>query len=1548
MFTMILQKILPIFFIFILGSIYSQSTWYSNLVPQVDQLHPEFGGFDEGWPIENIELIQYRRENAKTFVDIENVYHTLTSGGNLHYYVGSQLFNIQQNPTQSLNRFGIFKSDLPLYTNLIDGTTSLQLHPVGGSFSLGSSKSISHLDANNILINENLIQNNGVSSVNGNKLFLSTTSPGIKSTFEYNYSSFRFNLEFDSPTIVPPTSQTTVFTQSYSLPSDYQLTYDQGEMTEYGWFGSLKITDFSGNVYGTISPAQIFDSFSSEDKNDAANHVIPGYYKLVQTENGYFIEIHFDSDFLRRNDLVYPVIIDPTVSNTYAGNRAVQDKNTQFNANCQQPLTVNIPITGFQVTGSATTYRIWAKGYIAQSGSTTYYADKIEQRSRVGCGTTWTPTQSGTGFLHNGSAYAYTSANNGITYNLTNQSMCNGCYPNQNSLTYIWQGYQTYFPVNVTAATNIAGCVTNYQELVTNTWQVTTTYVALPYVDPINNQTVCAGSPTSLISFTGNATTYSWTNSNTAIGLPASGNGNINVFNATNVTSTPITATITVTPLNNPCSGPPVTFTITVNPSPTVTNPGNQTICPGQATSAINFSGTSGATFNWVNDNTSTGLTSINGSNSILSFNGLNSGTTNNVSTITVTPSLGTCSGIPVTFTITISPLPTVTNPLNQTVCNGQSTTAIVFSGNATTYSWVNDNTTTGLAANGTGNIASFVATNSTNSTITSTITVTPISGSCSGIPISFSISVSPAPTVSSPPNQNACAGQQTTPINFSGTATTYNWTNNNTSIGLGLSGNGSVPAFTATNTTSNPITANLVVTPSANGCVGAPVNFTITVNSSPTVNAGGDISICAGNTAVLNGSGSGTPSWNNGGTLSSTTLFNPTASPLTTTTYTLTITQGVCTASDNVVVSIIPVSPLTLTPNQSICNGDCTTLTASGADFYEWGAHPDLTDLSLASQTVCPTSTTTYSITGYTVGTNLITNGDFSIGNIGFSSDYLFTSPTNTTEGQYTVIGTPATFNGGFSACGDHTTGSGNMLIVNGTDVLGASVWCQTITVTPNTDYLFSAWLASVFSMNPAELQFTINGIPIGLNLNASANTCIWEEFFSTWNSGTATTANICITNLNLNLDGNDFALDDISFAPVCEQQASVTVSINSEITPTFNTYGPFCQDAILAQVILPQTSNNGITGTWNPAMLSTTTPGINNYTFTPDPGQCASSTSLSVTINPLLIPTFAAIPALCQNIAPPSLPATSTNSISGSWNPATINTNTIGTSTYTFTPGNGQCATPTTLDVLINTPSTPLFTTNLTQGCAPLNVQLSITNPSPNVTYSWSINGVSAGNGSTISSTLISEACYDISVQSNDNGCVGTTTLNDLICVQEIPLVNFTASPNQITNTSQTVNFSNTGINSLSYSWLFGDGQSSTDYSPTHFYTNVTGGMYVTLTGSTSFGCVGTASMVIPFKEEGDFYVPNTFTPDGDEFNQNWLPIFTRGFDPFNFNVYIFDRWGELIWENHDYRIGWDGTNNIEGRKAPDGVYIWRIEYKPVENDKKNVVMGHVTLLR
>ena len=148
--------------------------------------------------------------------------------------------------------------------------------------------------------------------------------------------------------------------------------------------------------------------------------------------------------------------------------------------------------------------------------------------------------------------------------------------------------------------------------------------------------------------------------------------------------------------------------------------------------------------------------------------------------------------------------------------------------------------------------------------------------------------------------------------------------------------------------------------------------------------------------------------------------------------------------------------------------------------------------------------------------------------------------------------------------------------------------------------------------------------------------------------------------------------------------------ITIGTQVTPTFTQIGPLYQNST-APVLL-NTSNNGFAGSWNPATISTATVGTSTYTFTPtDP--CAAQTTMDVTITTQVTPTFTQIGPLCQNTTAPALPATSDNGFAGTWNPATINTATVGTSTYTFTPTD-PCAAQTTMDVTITTQVTPTFT--------------------------------------------------------------------------------------------------------------------------------------------------------------------------------------------------------------------------------------------------------------
>ncbi|MEO8771800.1 MAG: proprotein convertase P-domain-containing protein, partial [Ferruginibacter sp.] len=152
------------------------------------------------------------------------------------------------------------------------------------------------------------------------------------------------------------------------------------------------------------------------------------------------------------------------------------------------------------------------------------------------------------------------------------------------------------------------------------------------------------------------------------------------------------------------------------------------------------------------------------------------------------------------------------------------------------------------------------------------------------------------------------------------------------------------------------------------------------------------------------------------------------------------------------------------------------------------------------------------------------------------------------------------------------------------------------------------------------------------------------------------------------------------------CPATANATVTVTSSITPTFTAVAAICSGD--PAPLLPTTSNNGITGTWAPAVSNTAT---GTYTFTPAVGQCATTTTLSVTVTPSTIPTFNPIAAICSGAAAPVLPTTSTNGITGTWNPVIVN-NTVSAS-YTFTPNAGQCATQTSVTVNVTANTTPTF---------------------------------------------------------------------------------------------------------------------------------------------------------------------------------------------------------------------------------------------------------------
>ncbi|GAA4343086.1 hypothetical protein GCM10023184_43110 [Flaviaesturariibacter amylovorans] len=225
--------------------------------------------------------------------------------------------------------------------------------------------------------------------------------------------------------------------------------------------------------------------------------------------------------------------------------------------------------------------------------------------------------------------------------------------------------------------------------------------------------------------------------------------------------SAPGTYTVTYT-LAAAGSCPPVqaTATVVINALPSVSPVPNQVVCAGSTVGAIAFSGM-GTSYTWVNDNPSIGLPAS-GAGTIPAFTALNAGTTTQVAIITVAANTGGCASKLMTFRISVKPAPTVDAVAGSALCAGSLSTPVAFSGNiaGTTYSWTNDNTATGLATAGTGNIPAFVAVNNTGSTQVSTVTVTPVSGGCAGTPATFTLTVTPsAGTIAYPASPYCPAG---------------------------------------------------------------------------------------------------------------------------------------------------------------------------------------------------------------------------------------------------------------------------------------------------------------------------------------------------------------------------------------------------------------------------------------------------------------------------------------------------------------------------------------------------------------------------------------------------------------------------------------------------------------------------------------------------------------------------------------------------------------------------------------------------------------------
>jgi len=716
-------------------------------------------------------------------------------------------------------------------------------------------------------------------------------------------------------------------------------------------------------------------------------------------------------------------------------------------------------------------------------------------------------------------------------------------------------------------------------------------------------------------------------------------------------------------------------------------------------------------------------------------------------------------------------------------------------------------------------------------------------------------------------------------------------------------------------------------------------------------------------------GGGNLTYSWTPSETLNASDIPNPVASPSGTTTYTITVTDNVnnCITTDQVTVTVTPVTP-TFTNPGPVCEGTNFTLPASSNGITgTWSPAPN--NMATTTYTFTPDGGQCAITTQMTVVVNpAVTPGFDNPGPV--CSGTSFTLPV-TSNNNITGTWSPAinntqtttyTFTPDNASCASSTT----MIVIIDNQVTptftNPGPVCQgtafTLPATSNNG-ITGTWSPAV--NNTATTTYTFTPDNTGCASSATMTVIIENPIVPVFTNpgpicpGTAFTLPATSTN---GITGtwspaiNNTQTTTYTFTPDntgCAATATMTVAVENQVIPAFTNPGPVCTGTAFT---LPETSNNSITGTWSPAInnVQTTT-----YTFTPDNMGCASSTTMTVAIENQIVPVFTNPGPVCPGTAF-TLPATSNNNITGTWSPAINN---VQTTTYTFTPYNTGCATSATITVVINSAfeislseqisicqgaTIPSSIVTATGGTAPYTFTYAVGSGSPvTISSNQSVTTIDLANYPGLNANV--PGCYDITISGSAAGScqTGNIVFTEYLCVHPAPDASFLTNPGN----DGVYSFTNTSTGATTYTWNFGDGSGAAHSEhPVHKFSNEDGTAYtVELIAYSDKGCSDTASRVIN-TEEVIFYVPNAFTPDGDEFNNIFKPVMTSGYDALSYQLEIYNRWGELIFESRNADYGWDGT--YKGKIVQDGIYVWKITFKVIYNDDKKLYLGHVNIIK
>ncbi|MFM7006859.1 MAG: gliding motility-associated C-terminal domain-containing protein [Flavobacteriales bacterium] len=1081
------------------------------------------------------------------------------------------------------------------------------------------------------------------------------------------------------------------------------------------------------------------------------------------------------------------------------------------------------------------------------------------------------------------------------------------------------------------------------------------------------------------VTLTGSSSTGSgtatWLNGTTVISNgPISGTGNI----ANLVVTSPGTYTLNILEANG-CLGTS-NYTVTQNitaPTAVITNNTATTLLTCSQTS-INVLASGANTYAWSNG------TSVNGTNAALTIS--SPGTY----TVTATGTNGCIDTEQITITQNITaPIAAIVNNTGATQLTCAVTSISLTATGGGTYSWSNGPSVVGTNA-------------SLNVTTPGTYTVTvtnPINGCTHTSAQTITQNISP-PTVSvsSAPNTTTLTCSTTSITLTASGGSAYTWI----SLGNNLGTNASINVTT-------PGTYSVSVT-GANGCT-ASVNTTVTQNTTaPTAAINNlpatNILTCTTTTINLTATGGVSYSWSNGTNIVGT---NATLAVNTPGTYTVTVTgSNGCTATANTVITqniTAPVASITNNSNTTIltCSQLSIAVVASGGAGYSWSNGTsnvgNLTSLSITTPgtytvtataangctdteiitvtqniiaptaaitnttntTVLDCNTTAISLTANGGTSYSWTNGSTNLGsnatiNLNTAGTYTLTATAanGCTDTEVITITSQANTNPTFTQIAPICTGTTFSLPTTSTNNVTGS-WSPAPNLMATTTYTFTPTVG--VCANTTSMTITVNPYPVisatnDTICNGSVGTITTQVNLLggnySWIGNTSTQANLSIspsTSTTYFVIYNLAGCTDTTSAQMIVNPVPVVQVQNATICA-----GQTGQ--LIASANLPNGSYSWANGSTNDTItltpLTTTTQTV-NYTLN---GCTSAAVTATLTVNP--VPSISMNNQTICSGDPVTLTAVANPVGTYYWGPNAIQ----GAATNTFTPSQDSTlevfnvlngcssdtiqATVTVLPLPIST-----FSANILQGCVPLNVVFTA-DVANNTSYNWQTSNQLTANGAQANLEFDMNGSFAVTLNATLNGCSSSTTIANMINVDNYPIASFEPSSQVFTEPNQTLSFWNNSLGATSYVWNFGDGGSSNLEAPSHLFEIENEGTTVVLYAYSNLGCMDTVTYYIGFDPGLVYYIPNTFTPDGDQFNQTFLPIFTSGIDPYNYQMLIYNRWGEVIFESLHPEIGWDGTYGTLGNPVQNGTYTYLITVKIPSVDERKTIKGHVNLIK